>query len=220
MGLATLADALRWIEDHWDYQQPVPVRIHTHAETPAGRTSDRKGCECLSCSTDGRGYPASLGSPDFTSSFIALLDRGASGTERVTVRSTCEHPNRSTGLCSMCAIYDESGRAIAESGVYERTEERFRYPMSRALARLRSARADPGSPHPLLVVRALASVYWDRRRLDLWPDEVILRSLRQLEGRYQDRPPVRPWTTLSESQQNAEREPEGLTPLDSAAIAV
>lgn len=203
MGLATVTEGLRWIQERWDRQQPVPLRIHTLEETPASRTTDRPGCECLGCGSDGRAFPAALGSPDFTHSFTAVLD-AAGGKERVTVRSACTHPNKLPGtLCVMCAIYDENGNAIAESGVYERTEERFRYPMTRALRKLRSARSHPGEPHPLLVIRSLAAAGWERARLH-WTDDQLLRAIRQLEGRYAEAPAVRSWTGLSESQQNAE----------------
>jgi len=80
----------------------------------------------------------------------------------------------------------------------------YRYPMWRALERLRAV---PDEPAPISVVVALFLGGWDISRLPAFPERerVVLRSLRQLHGRYEETPiPRVTWIDKSESQRAAE----------------
>ena len=183
----SINDAISWAEARWDGQRTPPIRLHrAHA-------------------TDG-----ALGAPAMTHAFERMLDESPAAAGSVTVSTLCGHPNRPHGaICAMCAIYDGQGRPIAESGVYERTVARYRYPMTLALDKLSNTLRPRRQPHPYALILTLASHGWDwrasARSLDMGYDLAeasFLRALRQLHSRYQEAPIG--YLAKSESHQHAE----------------
>jgi hypothetical protein len=189
--LATLTEALAWAETRWANQRTATIRLHE------ARTTD-----------------GALGGPRFTHAFAATLDGSDDATETAKHSVSCSHPGKTGALCLMCAIYDEQGQPIVESGVYNKTVVRFRFPMTRALSQLSGCLHPPGTPHPYRTILMLANYGWDARaaadRLDLaWADAEahFLRSLRQLHKQYQEAPmPSVSWVDKSDAQRNAEQE--------------
>lgn len=189
--LATLTEAVAWAEKRWPNQRAATIRLHE------ARTTDGE-----------------LGGPRFTHSFLATLDNGDGAVETTKQSVSCGHPGKTTSLCRMCAIYDEQGKPIVESGVYTKQVTRYRFPMTLALSRLAGALHPPGTPSPFRTIVILASHGWDVRRaagfLDMaWVDAEphMLRCLRQLHAWYQETPvPSVSWVDKSDAQRAAEQE--------------
>lgn len=192
--LATLDEAVVWARARWHQQRTAPLRLHQ------------------AHSTDG-----ALGGPRFSATFIATLDSSPTAKERIIESITCGHPTRTHAdlvagrFCSVCSLLDEHGRPFVETGMYDRAVERYRYPMTQALSRLKSALSPPGLPRPAATVMALASYGWDVSatldHLNFASPEHILRCLRQLHHWYQEAPlPRVSHIDKSESQRNAEQE--------------
>jgi hypothetical protein len=195
--LASLEEAIDWARARWHHQRTAPIRLHqAHA-------------------TDG-----ALGGPRFSAVFIATLDASPTAKEQVIESISCGHPTKTNAdyaagrFCSMCSLIDETGKPFVETGRYERPVERYRYPMTQALSRLKGALSPPGLPRPASTVMALASYGWDTKataeHLNLIPPtdhEHMLRCLRQLHHWYQEAPlPSVSYIDKSEAQRNAEQE--------------
>jgi hypothetical protein len=206
-ALASLAEAIAWIEAHWDGQRAAPLRLHVRGEEGRFTVQGSADTRTATYSIDDR-----LGSPPFSHAFMATLDGSAAATMVVTITTSCSHPGRIPGTaCAMCAIYDGEGHALTETGVYERDVERYRYPMTLALTRLANTLHPPGQPHPYWLVVTLASSAWDAdavvNRLELGGEVEtwLLRAIRQLHARYEEGRV--PYLEQSESQQRAEARP-------------
>ena len=179
----SLTEAIEWTRDRWDQQRPVPLRLH-EAHTTEG----------------------ALGAPRFTGAFRAALDGRADAVDDSIRTETCYHPLLSRGMsprdCPECY-----GVNVKDVRV-----DRYRYPMSLALARLSKVLRQRRHPHPVTVVQALAEHGWDAhavaRSFDMhWDlaEPLLLRALRQLHARYQEGPIGKVgWVSKSEAQQNAE----------------
>lgn len=179
MSLPTLPEAIAWIESRWAGQRPVPMRLHTRGTE--GRFTVQ-GAE--SSRTYGNAGTERLGSPPFSPAFMAALTGSAAATMTVTVTT------------------------VDDTGVSERSVDRYRYPMTLALKRLSRMPNPSDEPHPYYVVVALAAYNWNiemAARAFRIPDATILRAIRQLHSRYEEGPIGRPsWVDKSESQQRAE----------------
>jgi hypothetical protein len=189
--LASLRSAIEWTRARWDENRIAPLRLHESG-------------------TDG-----ALGGLRYAKLFTAILMAHPDSRIDEERSVPCAHTlRRGTELCPTCSVRDEHGRPMTETGVMQTTTERYRYPMWRALARLRNAL--PYSRlglHPYQLVVGLAAHGWDpratARSFDLpWDlaEAAMLRSIRQLASRYEEGPVARrvPFTELSESQQRAE----------------
>ena len=141
-----------------------------------------------------------LGGLMFTHSFAAALDGSPSVTSDAVRTVSCYHPlARRPFDCPECFGL----------GVKDVRVDRYRYPMTLALHKLRHVLRPRRQPHPLALILTLADHDWDwratSRSLDVHPDTgeaLLLRALRQLHSRYAEGP-VR-WIDKSESQQHAE----------------
>jgi hypothetical protein len=194
---AALSDALDWVEAHWDDRSP-PAVLHRSE-------------------TDGE-----LGGLAFTPDFARHLDALPSHTVEETRSTACLHWGRQLGrICRVCAVFDDKGEPIAESGVYQKRVLRYRWPMWRAVTKLQNALAPRRQPHPYALVLSLAAYGWDARQAARatglpwdYAEAAYLRAIRQLHGRFEEAPidtrtttrsaPVTvAWTEMSESMQNA-----------------
>jgi len=183
MSLATLVEAIDWLEERWGGQRPAPIRLHrAHA-------------------TDG-----ALGAPAFTLAFEKALDGSPSQTSDATRTAPCAHPMLGVGLpardCPECYGL----------GVKDVQVDRYRYPMTLALAKLCNTLRPRRQQHPYRLILSLADHGWDwratGRSLDMHPDlaeALLLRAIRQLHSRYEEGPIGRiSYLDKSESQQHAE----------------
>jgi hypothetical protein len=203
-ALASLAEAIAWIEAHWDGQRAAPLRLHVRGEEGRFTVQGSADTRTATYSSDDR-----LGSPPFSHAFMATLDGSAAATMVVTITTSCSHPGRIPGTaCAMCAIYDGEGHALTETGIYERDVERYRYPMTLALTRLANTVPPAGQPHPYWLIMALAGHGFDQgaleRSLDLAAHHTetwLLRAIRQLHARYEEGRV--PYLDQSDSQRNA-----------------
>lgn len=98
---------------------------------------------------------------------------------------------------------------VDDTGVYTRSADRYRYPMSLALERLSKA-PSPVGIHPCVIVEAVAARGFSAERLitahpTTLSEAIVLRAIRQLYSRYEEGPISRPsWIDKSESQRQAE----------------
>lgn len=166
MTFDTLSEAIDWASRHWANQRPLPLRLH-EAHTTEGE----------------------LGAPRFTHSFAGALDGSPSAVASMTLTVSCYHPTLARGQ----AVRD--CRECDGSGVKDIRQDRYLYPMSRALARLAVAQPSRKHPHPLILVLSLAGHNWDARLLARgfglpWEmaEALLLMALRKLHGRYEDGP--------------------------------
>jgi hypothetical protein len=192
--LASLPEAIAWLESCWDGQRAAPVRLHVRGTE--GRFSVQGSLDTGTATyADER-----LGSPPFSHAFASTLDGSAAAVMVVTITTTCAHPGRAPGkACPMCAIYDGEGNALVETGVYEHDAERYRYPMTLALTRLANSRYV--GVHPYWIVVSLASHGWDAGAVRYTGID-ILRAIRQLHSRYEEASV--PYLEQSDAQRNAE----------------
>lgn len=195
-ALPTIDNALLWLMAHWD-ERVAPLRLHSSA-------------------TDGIGLA-------FSPAFAQLLDAHPGQLLQQTEQRACEHWNRKPGeLCFQCAIFDGSGKPIAESGVYQKRVLVYRYPFWRAMTKMQNALPMRRSyPHPYTGVLRLAEYGFDWHKtaealslpLD-FAEAYFLSIVRQLHGRYEEGPidtrrsrtyggGSYSWTEISESQQRA-----------------
>lgn len=136
------------------------------------------------------------GAPEWSGQFAHVLAWRPGEVRRVEVTTICGHPLNG-GRAAQCPECD----GLAVKAV---TSDRYTYPMTVALRRLRRAKGDP---HPLALVYALATFGW---RADVVAQVTgaeaheLLRAIRQLHGRYEAGPVAIGWVDKSESQQNAE----------------
>jgi hypothetical protein len=191
MTFATISEAIDWTREHWHAQRPVPIRIHSHE-------------------TEGIGL-------FYAPAFAAAMDGSPYAKTEIETSESCGHWRRvGSALCLDCAIFDETGKPIAETGVYKKRSVRFVYPMSAALTTVRNSLRPARQPHPYRLIVEIASHDWDwraaaranARPLDI-AEALYLQALRRLSGHYQDRPSLsrrdvtRTWVDLSDSQRNA-----------------
>lgn len=137
-----------------------------------------------------------LGGLRYSGAFAAALSWKPGEARRMDVTIECGHPLNG----------GQSARCLECDGLNVKTvqADRYTYPMTQALLRLRRAQ---GNPHPLGVIYALAEFGWRPRVVEqvTGADQgVQLRAIRQLHGRYEAGPVVVAWTSKSESQQAAE----------------
>lgn len=176
-GLRDLDVALSWIRDRWHGQRPIPLVLHQSHETEGA-----------------------LGAPPFTHRFQAALDGSAEAYATVTMTTQCGHPLLVRGSDRDCP-------ECFGAGIKNVRVDRYCYPMSRALSRLRGFR---GQPHPVTTLLTLAEHGWDvtstARTLGIDAPR-ILRAIRQLHSQYEEGPITTQtsgsWVDLSEAQQNA-----------------
>ncbi len=180
MTFAVLSEAIEWTEARWDGQRPAPIRLHrAHA-------------------TDG-----ALGAPAFTIAFESALDGSPRQTTDAVRTSPCGHPLLGVGMpardCPECYGL----------GVKDVRSDRYRYPMTLALAKLSNTLRPRRQPHPYMLVLSLADHGWDWRAVARSYDvhqelmeALLLRAIRQLHSRYEEGPI--PYIHKSESQQHAE----------------
>lgn len=134
------------------------------------------------------------GAPEWSGQFANVLAWRPGQSRRQEVTIACGHPLNG-GKPQHCQECDGVGVKTVLS-------DRYTYPMTVALGRLRRAR---GTPHPLGVVVALAALGWRPElvmRVMGADHDAQLRAIRQLHGRYEAGPIA--WTQKSESQQQAE----------------
>ncbi len=181
--MASLPDALRWAEGHWDMNRVAPIRLHE------------------SHTTDG-----ALGGLRYSRAMLTTLSAQPSDVMADERTASCGHPLLKMGQpgrdCPECWGV----------GVKTICTDRYRYPMWRALNALQNALRPRRQPHPYSLILDLAEHAWDARaaarsRGIPWDlaEALYLRALRQLHGRYQAGPIAsrRPsWLDMSDSQRN------------------
>lgn len=142
-----------------------------------------------------------LGSPRFTPSFLRYL----------YARSNDVNPEAEENIT--CSDVSWNCPVCAGDGFYVVMRERYRYPLWRAMYRLKDRSPKrPGHPSPITCVAALFAARFDwltatkllRLNVDLG-EALLLMAVRSLYGLYELGPVPRPpkWTELSESQQRA-----------------
>jgi hypothetical protein len=144
------ADDLRWFMSH---QDDVPGRIHVRGlwRVPPDEQDAGKGSR--------------IGSPAIAQEFARWMEWSPRATIIQEVEEPCLHPGRAIGArCGTCAIRDEGGRIIAETGVRKTTREFYRWPMRAALASIHGAPIAAGMPRLDVTLRAIARQGGDVRR--------------------------------------------------------
>lgn len=187
-GLATLADALRWLRDHVDELEAPPLRLHGATVGDADAT----------------------GAPRFTPEFWALLTSTPYRTRwaQETVVCPLPHPLDAKKPCPMC-----SGQLSWTS-----SREVYVHPLAAALERLSHVPASaPTLPSPFVLCVALldCGMDIDRTHQRLWDhpissedrrktvEALFLSAIRRLQGRWSSGPiPKR--GQISEAQSQAE----------------
>lgn len=150
----------------------------------------------------------------YSPAFASALDGSVHAVASMTLTVSCYHPllNRGQSIrdCPECI----------GTGVKEARQDRYLYPMSRALAKLSVVKPERKHPHPYYLVSSLATHGWKPMTTAAalgipWDlaEPLLLMALRKLHARYEDRPvetrtSAAPWTSLSESQQRAITEGE------------
>lgn len=136
------------------------------------------------------------GAPEWSPQFTNVLSWRPGQARRMEVTIGCGHPLNG-GKAYQCPECDGAGVKTVLS-------DRYLFPMTVALIRLRRAQ---GRPHPLRVVYALAFFGWRPEVVEQVTGcdaATQLRAIRQLHGRYEAGPMTLGWLDKSESQQNAE----------------
>lgn len=185
-GLATLEEAVRWIDKHWSEQPAPPIRLHQAGVEPQSQ----------------------LGAPRTAAVFWRYLTVDGDAIESVSVTEVCYHPRLPQeadgtlrGVLCVCAEPSCERLHCPDCmgfGTRTKTQDRFTYPMRCALD------AISREPKWYAVVLALARSQWDHAKAGI-PADRALTAIRKVHSRYSRTPVARPkWTELSESQQRAE----------------
>jgi hypothetical protein len=142
----TLMADLRWFLGHLDAN--TPTRMHRFGvwdDDERYAPPSRRPCH------DGLGSPAS----DLM--FVQWLDSGLRTRIAVADDVPCFHIGRSEGtLCEVCAVYNEEGEAIVETGTRRSVRQVYRWPMRAAMSRLDRAVVPPGRPSLSVTLFALS----------------------------------------------------------------
>jgi hypothetical protein len=185
-----LPSALSWVRKAWATLPTAPDRIHTRD------IEDQ----------------SALGSHRFSAAMWRLLTATPYATHESAETVQCNHHRLTTASVFDCV--DCQG-----SGFYEHKVNRYRWPMSAALASLsKMPRPSNGSPAPVDTILALAHAGWDPvRAAPLVGIPIVsadhaetvhalfLMNLRRLRDRYSEAPLARVgWVDKSESQREAE----------------
>ena len=184
-GLATLEEAVLWVEKHWSEQPTPPIRIHQQGVEPESQ----------------------LGAPRVAAVFWRYLTVQGDAMESVSVTEQCYHPRLPQdpdgtlrGILCACT-YEGCERLHCPDcmglGARTLTRERFTYPMAQALERLAK------EPRWYAVLLALSRNRWHWVKAGVKAEDA-LTAIRKLHSRYSTVPVGRKWTELSESQQRAE----------------
>jgi hypothetical protein len=195
-GLADIAEAIRWVEQHWSEQPAPPVRLHVQGTEPESQ----------------------LGAPRMAAVFWRYLTVSGDAVESVSVKQECSHPGvpqdrEGHVLGIFCSCIEPKSEPPTPgldcdrvhcphclgSGIIEKTAQRFTWPMRSALDRL----AHDPDPKWYAAIVALARAGWDVRKAGV-TDGVALTAIRKLHHRFDSGPMTVAWTQKSESQQRAE----------------
>lgn len=144
-GAEKLAADARWFLDHLYEGESVPVRIHVR-----GVWSDRDGMGSI------------LGSPALHRGFADFIELPPTMERTVTEERACFHPQvtddqRTAGvICPDCAIRNEEGKPIAESGIVKAPRSSYRWPMRAAMDKVGRIPVRAGRPPFDVTLRAFA----------------------------------------------------------------
>lgn len=96
------------------------------------------------------------GTNEWTSEFRRWLTNERATRDEV-MEEPCDHLSRSEGtLCHWCAVFDEAGNALVETGKRTYTRRLYVYPMRAAVARINRAHVPEGFPSLGVTLMALA----------------------------------------------------------------
>lgn len=96
------------------------------------------------------------GTNEWTSEFRRWLTNERATRDEV-MEEPCDHPSRAhSTVCHWCAVFDEAGNALVETGKRTYTRRLYVYPMRAAVARINRARVPDGFPSLGVTLMALA----------------------------------------------------------------
>jgi hypothetical protein len=103
-----------------------------------------------------RNHLADDGTHEWTSEFRRWLTNERATRDEV-IEEPCEHLTRAQGtVCHWCAVFDEAGNALVETGKRTYTRRLYVYPMRAAVARMARAHVPAGFPNLGVTLMVLA----------------------------------------------------------------
>lgn len=192
--MSRLAALLAWYLTNLD---PPPDRMHAGPRVwqATGQPDDPE-----------LGLGSRLGSPALCAEAARWLEASPTSIVTEPLIVECQHVGRLDGtICEACAVRDETGRPVAESGYRQAHTQRYRWPMRAAVDRVGHRPVRPGYPPLDVVLRAVAMAGDDldgvisalARRYPVMGDRVIFlghlaSALSRVRRAYRVAPACRP----------------------------